>query len=329
MTLTLDPVADVTRREFIAGGAAMALLLAACGGDDGGGDDVDVRQVDDALGPVDLPARPDRIIADGVNTMGHLWALGIVPLGVAATEDVRPDYIGEGAADVPNLVADDGWTLNVEAVVAAQPELVVATGAEWNIENCERYKAAVTTFCYADDGDTEADAKETFVNIAIAVGREDEAAAAIAAYDARKADLAERIAATDLPDQLVGVVRFDAGGFIGIRPDEAMVAAVGLSQPEWPEANPENGYVELSLETLEVLNAADVLIINLDDNVDPAKVDAFNSPLWERLTPVADGQAHIVGGWNGSNLPQFHRILTDIEETLVIPAEQGEQPTAD
>lgn len=322
---TLDPiVADVTRREFIAGGAAMALLLAACGGDDAGDDDDDVRRLEDALGPVDVPARPERVVADGVNTLGHLWALGIVPIAVAATEDVRPDYIGGGAADVPNLVADDGWTLNVEAVVAAQPDLIVATGAEWNVENCERYKAAVATFCYADEGDTEADAKETFVNIAIAVGREDEAADAIAAYDARKAELAERIAATDLPEQLVGVVRFDAGGFIGIRPDEAMVAAVGLSQPEWPEPNPENGYVELSLETLEVLNAADVLLINLDDNVDPDKVDAFQSPLWDRLTPVVNGQAHIVGGWNGSNLRQFHRMLDDIEQTLVIPAEQGE-----
>lgn len=311
-------MSNVSRR-LVAIAAAAALIVTACGDDNAGDSASATRELEDVLGTVEVPERPERIIADSVSTLAHLWALGVVPIGAALPGGISTEYIDPAAGDVPNLVSEDGWTLNVEEILAAKPDLVVAIGADYNIENCERYKAATTTYCFTEQYDDEQQIKDMFTEVAIAVGRQDEAAAAIAAYDAKKADLAERIAATDLPNQMIGVVRFDSGGFIGIRTEPAL-AALGLHEPEWPPVGP-SGYVELSLETLDVLNAADHLFITLDDDVDPAKVDAFQSPLWDLLEPVAAGQAYVVSAWNGADIPQLNRILDDIERALVVPAE--------
>jgi hypothetical protein len=103
--------------------------------------------------------------------------------------------------------------------------------------------------------------------------RRREGARAIARFEAHLDEVRRRVAETGVGDQPVGVVRFDAGGFIGIRVD-----------------------------------------------VDIDKLDAFKSPLWSRLEPVAGDRVHFVGAWNGADLPQLERIVDDIDRALVRPA---------
>jgi iron complex transport system substrate-binding protein len=202
------------------------------------------RQLTDVLGPVEVPARAERVVADSVGTLAHLWALGIVPIGAAIPVDISPAYIGAGAMEVPNLVAGDGWTLDVESVLAADPDLVVAVGADYNLENCERYKAATATYCFTDGWATAEDIEATFREIAVAVGREDEAEEVIDAYEARKAALAERIADTDLAERSIAVVRFDAGGFVGVRVEDqslGVLRELGLEVQDWGGAPTDRG----------------------------------------------------------------------------------------
>lgn len=329
-------------RRVVALALGLALVVGACGG--GGGADTPAgttrttedatgaageagpRRLTDVLGPVEVPARAERVIADSVGTLAHLWALGVVPVGAAIPVDISPAYIGAGALDVPNLVAGDGWTLDVEAVLAADPDLVVAVGADYNLDNCERYKAAVTTYCFTDGWATAEDIEATFREIAVAVGREDMAEEVIDAYEARKAALATRIADTDLAERSIAVVRFDAGGFIGVRVEDQSVGVLrelGLRVEGWEGRRLTDGYLQLSEETLQELNAADVLLLTLDDNVDPEEVRTFRSPLWRALEPVAAGRAHVVSAWNGVDLLELGRILDEVEATLVEPAERG------
>lgn len=344
MTATHRPSAPSPRRRRLAllvAATAALLLLAACGGSSDGTSAEDAavstggsapaastpvetgpRELTDAFGPVEVEGQPANVIADSVSTMAHLAALGLTPVGAALPEGISPEYIGGDLSSVQNLVADDGWTLNVERTLAMQPDLVVAVGADYNAENCTRYKAALTTFCFKPDDGSEAGIKTAFREIAAAVGREEQAETAITAYDERKDALKARIAAAGLAGKKAGIVRFDSGGFIGVRVDGAqtLLEELGFVTPEWPPVG-ESGYVELSLETLDELNAAEILFVTLDDDVDPDKVAAFSSPLWKRLKPVTDDKLHVVSAWNGSDLPQLDRILDEVEQTVVAPAE--------
>lgn len=323
---SLDPEAS-TRREFIVGAAALsALVFAGCGGDERAADTgADTRTVEDALGETELPAAPQRIIADSVSTYAHLVSLGIEPIAVAFPEGISAEYVSDETDEITNVVADDGWTIDVEHALSLRPDLIVAVGADYNTDNCKRYRDAVATLAFVDvfETGTDQDIKDTLVGIAMALGREDDAAAAIAAYDGRVADLTERIAATDLPQKRIGVVRIDVGGFIGIRTDgagPALLGVMGLKQPEWPEATVD-GYVELSLETLDMLDRCDVLLVNTDDDVVIEDSVVFQSPLWSRLAVVQEDRAHFVGAWNGADLPQMERVLDDLERDVVVPAE--------
>lgn len=294
---------------------------------DHGGNEGATRTVEGAFGEVEVPAEPQRIIADAVSTYAHLVSLGVTPVAVALPTGISPDYISDDAGEMTNVVSEDGWTIDVEQALALQPDLIVAVGADYNEENCQRYQAAVTTFPFVDvyESGTDQDIKDTLVGIAIALGKEDEAAAAIAAYDERVAALSERIAATDLVDQAIGVVRIDVGGFIGIRTDgagPALLATMGLHQPDWPEATVD-GYVELSLETLEILDLCDVLLVNTDDDVVIEDSVVFRSPLWGQLAVVSEGRALFAGAWNGGDLPQMERILDDLDRLVVTPAESA------
>ncbi len=306
-------------RRLLPGVAAAIIVMAACGGGgaaDGDGD----RQVEDVVGTVNLPERPERIVADAVSTYANLAALGVTPVGVAIPLGISPEYIGGDTDAVTNVVADDGWTVNLEAALALEPEMILAVGADYNLENCERYKAALPTYCFEDLWGGVPEILEVVRNIGTAIGREDEAEAAIADFEAEAADLRERITAAGLTDIPVGVVRFDSGGFIGIRPDEPIIAYLGLTEPEWPPLS-DSGYVELSMETLDVLNAAEILLVTTDDDVVIEDMEVFTSPFWETLEPVASGNAHFVGAWNGADLPQYNRMLEDIARTVVEPAE--------
>lgn len=286
-----------------------------------------MRAVDDAFGATEIPADPQRVIADSVSTYAHLVSLGITPIAVALPEGISPDYISADAAEMTNVVAGDGWTIDLEQALAMDPDLIVGVGAEYNAENCDAYRAAVATFCFTEvwDAGTDQDIKDTINGLATALGREAEGAEAIAAYEDRVDALASRVADAGLDEKKVGIVRFDSGGFIGVRIDQtpnAILGALGFATPDFPEATVD-GYLELSLENLELLDAADVLIVNTDDDVVIDEVAAMNSPLWDQLALVQNGGIVIASAWNGGDLPQLQRILDDIEAGIIEPAEGG------
>ena len=261
------------------------------------------------------------MIADSVSTYAQLVSLGMTPVAAAFPADISPDYAGGDLGRVENIVAEDGWTLNVERALTLEPDLIVAVGADYNRENCDRYRKATTTFCFEEiyETGTDADIKRTLAGIAVAVGREDEAADAIAAYDRRVAAVRKRMDAAGRSGAKVGLMRIDATGWMGIRTGDAgnaVLKAVGLLAPDWPKPNAD-GYVELSQKRLGLLDRADDMLVNADDNVDVDKIEVLDTGLWKRLDVVRGDRVHLVSAWNGGDLPQLHRMLDDIEQTFL------------
>lgn len=305
-------------RRFLAVGCVLLLVLTGCA-TEGADAEGETHEVEDAQGVTAIPVRPERIIADSVDTYAVLASLGITPVGVAIPADISTAYIGEDADDVTNVTADDGWTVNLEAALAQEPDLILAVGADYNLDNCTRYRTAAPTFCYVDLWEDEAAIAEKVRLIAAAIGRSAEAEEAIASYEERVDQFEAEFADSELNGLRAGVVRFDDSGFIGVRTGDmvnSVLANLGLEDPEWPEPG-DSGYVELSLETLEELNAADILFVTTDDDFVADELEVFSSPFWLELEPVVNGQAHFVSAWNGYDLLQLELILSDIEEALL------------
>jgi iron complex transport system substrate-binding protein len=320
-------VCETSRREFVAGITLTVLALSGCGGDEdepGAPAAPRTRTVQDAMGSTEIPNAPKRVIADSVSTYAQLVSLGITPIAVALPEGISPDYISADAGKMRNVVGDDGWTVDVERALELQPDLVVAVGADYNLENCERYRTALPTLCFKDvytDGSAD-DVKATLDGIAAALGRKAEAQKAAAEYDRHLAEVREKVQASPLKDQRVGLLRFDKDGWAGIRTGDsgtAVLSELGVQGPTWPKPTVD-GYVEISEENLGLLDRADLLLVTTDDDVVVENLRMLKSPLWKRLAVVSEGRTRFVGAWNGGDLPQLHQILDDVEEKVLATA---------
>ncbi len=308
--------ADLTRRRLLTGGLAVTALVAAgCGQEESTqAQEPTTHTVEDFLGKTTIPKRPERIVADSVSVYAALHALGVEPVGAALPEGISTEYFAPADDDIANVVADDGWTIGLERALALDPDLIVAVGADYNRDNCKRYRDAVATYCFVEGWESPEEIKERFLALGRAIGREDEAREAIDAYDAKVADAKEQLAPHLDEIGKVGIVRFGAPDFIGVRSDDivqTVFASLGLDEPTWPKQGP-SGYVELSMETLSVLDRVDTLFVTLDDDIDRDTFEVFDSPLWQSLEVVSEGRAHVVSAWNGADLPQLDRIVDDI-----------------
>lgn len=318
MTTLADELNGLNRRDLLAAGLAVSIAaLAGCAGsaaDSAPSPSATAHTVTDFLGETTIPVQPQRVVADSVSIYAHLFALGITPVAAALPGGISTSYFAPKNDPIRNVVADDGWTIDLEKALALDPDLVVAVGADYNTDNCQRYRAAVSTYCFEEGYRDIDEVKRNFLALGAALGRSDQALDAIADYDAKVADAKERLVPKLGEIGPVGVVRFDSGGFIGIRRDDihnAVFDSLGLSEPEWPPAG-ESGYVELSLESLEVLNGAQTLFVTTDDDVDIDETKVFSSKIWRQVKPVAAERAFFVGAWNGSDLLQLNRMVDDL-----------------
>ncbi|GAB3928768.1 hypothetical protein GCM10011575_13320 [Microlunatus endophyticus] len=125
---------ELTRRGFLAGGLGSAALLglAACGSSDsesstapsGAG----TRQVNTIHGKVDVPSDPKRVVAVSFIGTANLLDLGVTPVGgTTGGVEFLPDYKARLAA-MP-LVADSSGKVDLEAIAALHPDLIV--GSDW------------------------------------------------------------------------------------------------------------------------------------------------------------------------------------------------------
>jgi iron complex transport system substrate-binding protein len=127
-------VDELTRRDFLAGAAALA-VLAACGnnGERGAGNAgaAGWTFTDDRGQRVSLSSPPQRIAAY-IGTAAALWDFGVRPVAVFGPQR-RADGSPEPAAgrvdlDAVESVGDTWDGVNLEALAAARPDLVVTGG---------------------------------------------------------------------------------------------------------------------------------------------------------------------------------------------------------
>src|SRR5262249_30725126 len=152
------------------------------------------------------------------------------------------------------------------------------------------------TYAYEQSYTYEEDIKQNLLEVAKALNVADRAGAVLAAYDQRIADLRQAVINVGFDDKPVTVVRVFAGGSLWIpfgTSESIIFRAIGIPQPEG-QRDPEQFGMEISLERLDILNAAYALVIYVDDNADVTQDDILTSPVWQSVTPVREGRVIFV-----------------------------------
>lgn len=292
---------------------AAALALTACSGDDGGsaddsgtpGDTAAAEgafpvTIESSLGEATIPERPERVVALGWGAADIAFSLGTTPVGIesddwAGDEDGYQPWFREAVEDAGEELPETITMypeLDVEAVIALEPDLILATQSGIDQATFDQLSDFAPVVAYP--GDAWATSVEDQITIAAqALGvpeRGDELVDGIQdAYD----EVAQ--AHPEWADVTYAYVYGgDQAGSLGVyMPGDtrvALLSSLGLQlAPSAASLEPDPGsfYATLGLENADRLDDVDVLFTWFNDEDEQAATEA--QPLWQQMPAFASG----------------------------------------
>jgi iron complex transport system substrate-binding protein len=242
---------------------------------------------DDAGREVTIAAEPQRVVSLAPSNTEIVCALDACErlVGVPDFRDGYPPEVLEAIADVPSVVTFG--PVDREAIVAAEPDLVLAAGNELtpsdDIAALADLGLAVLVL-YPESLD------EVYADITLvgeALGAADEAEELVADMEARVADVEAAVAGAQRPRTFYEVSVFQ-GTIYTAGADSFLAALIELAGGE-----PVTGDAVTTAIQLEDLVAADPELILLgdaayDDTITPESVG--QRPGWEAMTAVVGGR---------------------------------------
>lgn len=198
----------------LASAAVVAVMLSACAsGSEGSGsgspgersgdgtNGAFPRTVQTGKGPVTIEGAPDRVVALSPTNADELLALGMEPVAVAADPTVLHDEAPWIADEIEDLAHDDfhtaGGDLNVEAIAAVEPDLIVAQTYQVADDAVYQQLSAIAPTVTPDSQDGNVDWDVRLRAVAEAVDQADEAARIIADIEEQFAAAGEQIPGID------------------------------------------------------------------------------------------------------------------------------------
>ncbi|MDT0441925.1 ABC transporter substrate-binding protein [Streptomyces johnsoniae] len=320
------------RRSTAATAVALtaALALAACGSDDSGsgsGGDGEgnggggTRTVETAMGPVEVPEDPERVVVLDTGELDTAITLGVTPVGAVQTDTgtMFLDYLPqEGLADIENvgtIAAPD-----LEAIHELDPDLILGSKVRDEQRYDELSQIAPTVF----SENVGAPWQDNFLMHAEALGRSAEAEEVVAAYEAHVAEVTEAVGGAEAAAGTeVSMVRFIEGGntrlygqdnFIG-----TILADVGLGRPAITEEAEDGFAVEVSPEQVDRADGDFIFYTSYGAPDASGEEDAVGGPLWEELTAVQEGRAFRVDDqlwFLGIGYTAAEQILDELQQHL-------------
>ncbi|WP_447553720.1 ABC transporter substrate-binding protein [Vreelandella sp. EE22] len=286
------------------------------------------RTLDTAYGEVEVEGTPERVVTVYEGALDTAIAAGIMPLGAVTTRggtDVA-DYITEYFtedfdAERPEVVGVVR-EINIEAVLAQQPDLILAAAQlpEEQYQLLSRIAPTVVPPTQTFEPDNwEAEARL----FGEALNRQEAVEEAISAVDERVAELAERIGESH-PDEHAFVVRWMPNGAMVM--SENLIATgllnrVGISVSDADLVKEGSAHSDvLSLENLSMIDGDWLFLATLNDEGQQALDAAKQSTAFTRLNVVQQDRVVPVDGqlWSSASGPlAAQAILNDIETALL------------
>lgn len=287
------------------------------------------RTLDTAFGNVDVEGTPERVVTLYEGALDASLAAGITPLGAVTTRggDNVAEYVEAHLSDDRPAIMGVVREINIEAVLAQQPDLILAS-AQLSDEQYQLLSRIAPTVVphtqplAADNWEAEA---RLFGQ---ALNREDAIEAAISAVDQRVQALADALAEAYVEEADVGesayLVRWMPGGPMVMSENliaTGLLERVGLDV-QGGELIGERGVHSdvLSLENLSQVDGDWLFLATLNDDGQAALDSAKQSAAFNRLNVVQNERVVPVNGqlWSSANGPlAAQAILDDIENALL------------
>ncbi|MDT0343258.1 ABC transporter substrate-binding protein [Streptomyces litchfieldiae] len=305
-----------------------ALTLAACGDDsDSGGDtgsgsgEGGTRTVQTAMGPVEVPENPERVVVLDTGELDTAITLGITPVGAVETDtgtmflDYLPQDQLEGIENVGAITQP-----NLEAINELNPDLIIGSKIRDEQRYDELSQIAPTVFTET----VGAPWQENFLLHAEALGKSEEAAAVVEEYEAHVAEVTEAIGGPEAAAGTeVSMLRFIEGGNTRLYGEENFIGTilsdVGLGRPAITQ-EAENGFaVEVSPEQVDQADGDIIFYTSYGSTEGSGEDEAVGGPLWDDLTAVQNERAFRVNDqlwFLGIGYTAADQILDELQQHL-------------
>ncbi|PPA70610.1 ABC transporter substrate-binding protein [Jeotgalibacillus proteolyticus] len=304
----------------------LAIVMAACSSNDNGagneesdnssGDTEESYTIEHAMGEATIEGTPERVVILTNEGTEALLSMGVTPVGAVQswTGDPWYEHIAEDMTDVEVVGTES--EVNVEAIAALQPDLIIGTKLRQEAVYEQLEQIAPTVMSETLKGDWQ----ENFELYSKAINKEEEGQQVMDDYKHRVEELSGELG--EQVENEISMVRFMAGdtriyhkdSFSGLILDQ-----LGFARPEEQDIDDfsENGVTKERVEAME----GDVLFYFTYEEGDGEGSKAadswLNDPLFQNLEVVKEGNIHEVSDtiWNtAGGVRAANLMLDDIEE---------------
>lgn len=282
--------------------------------DAGSGDSNGTHVVKHAMGETTVALKPQRVVVLDSGELDAAVALGVTPVGSFTL------FEGEGflsyLSDKLDGVKPVGTIAqpNLEAIAALKPDLILSSKIRHEAIYDKLSAIAPTVFAET----VGAPWRENFKLYAEAMGREQEGAKVIAAYEGRLS--AFKQAMGDRINTQVSVLRVVEDGiriihkqmYIGV-----ILADAGLARP--PSQNVDDRFAVVSLEQIPDMDG-DVIFASYFGKNDTAFKQLLEQPLWKANKAVAANKVYLINDdvWQtGLGYVSANLVIDDLEKYLL------------
>lgn len=284
------------KRYLISGFVFMLVLVlsTACSTVNKKSDNPDQQRIIKSVkGDITIPAEPKRVIGLSVVYPEFLYALGVTPIAVQNYHQEFPSYLKEPFKNTQKLGI--GETPNFEAILAAEPDLIIAP-VWWSEKDYDRLAKIAPTVLLPQRDNWHDELRD----ISEVLGKKDQVETIIQNLKTKESEAKEKLR-TLVGDETVMYMmimakelviygeNIDRGSFIhkqlGLKPVKNFPQSelsLSISLEKIPEYNPDHIILQLDDESSE--------------EIQKRYKELLNSTLWKNMTAVKKNQVYIMGG---------------------------------
>ena len=291
-------------------------MVTGCSSDNGKENTQETRTVQSVKGEVEIPANPQRIV-DISGSSEELVLLGHTPVATANVDSYETtkvtSYIEDKLGDAKVVGHSMMDTMDIEAILAAEPDLIIMAPRQEKIYDQLKEIAPVVML---EDRSNDWEAK--LKDVATLFGQEKEAQEWLDAYYKKAEELGKEIKKANGEDTTYLTVLASSGQFMVFT--EGGIGTVLKEDMKLPQPTnmPKQDSITLPTVTMEGLSEIDAdHIIVIATESDKADLDA--STVWPEIRAVKEGNVTILDA-----SPYFSQAYNPVGRELLLQSIKDE-----